>query len=424
MKKILILSYYFEPGNAVGAPRINSWANNFYESGLHPTVVTRQWKGNEMTWEDCLNDNLTPLKKEEAEHRTVYYLPYQSTIPAVVKNNRAASKLYFLYRFAIGKFNAEIDAYHCFKNFARHLLSTEKFDCILVSTPPFNLIRLAYELNKEFNIPYFVDFRDIWNNLVTSDTVKRTFKTVVFNSIEKFYFLKWLKKASRVYTVSSALKSEILPVFKGEIELITNGFEESKFKRVRESLPSKAEFVFSSIGTIYERQDISIFIEGLKIFYNEVKQNNDFKINLIGLEAVKPVAERLREELKGMNVLITAKLPREQALNYYSQSHLLFIPAWKNYKGIYTAKIFEYLGAGRNILAAPGDDDVIDTILNDTGAGSIANSVEEFVNILRTHYYEWKKKGSIDYHADAIKVSRYSREKQAKELVQSMLKAL
>lgn len=43
MQKALIISYFFPPCNFVGAERTNYWANNLYNHGIYPLIITRCW---------------------------------------------------------------------------------------------------------------------------------------------------------------------------------------------------------------------------------------------------------------------------------------------------------------------------------------------------------------------------------------------
>lgn len=422
MKKVLLITYYFEPANSVGTPRMTSWAKEFGKSGLQTTVVTRHWKGDETLWPDFLKEDTRELSYIQHNDYSVYYLPYKHYIPAYVSKNKILSKIYHLREFLRGHFSPEVNAHHCFKNFCRDLLSKEKYDAILVSAPPLNLVRLASELADEFKLPFAVDFRDIWNNLLTSNEKDtRDLRTRFMNTVEEWYISSWIKKSCFVSSVSPALIDQIARIYPGKAGVITNGYEEKFFKDVRLIEPSKEFFTFSSIGTIYPVQDLSIFIEGLKKFYPYVEKAGDFKLNFIGIHAVASVAERLQKELSMYNPVFTHRLSRLEVFKYYGSSHLLYKSAWATHKGMYSTKIFEYIGACRNILIAPNDKDVVEKLITDARLGHIANNVDEFVAILKKLYDEWKRTGTLAVHPDLDKIKFYSREKQAQVLAESIL---
>jgi glycosyltransferase involved in cell wall biosynthesis len=420
LKKVLLITYYFDPGNAVATPRVMSWANDFYKHGIELTVVTRHFTGNESHWIDFTQPTEKEISVVKTEAFTVHYLPYKPKKPVYAESNRLLSKMYHLKEFLSGYFNPEIDAYHAFKDYCRKLLSSQKTDLILVSAPPHNLVRLASELSQEFKIPYVVDFRDIWNNRITGADHRMSLRGRLMNSTEEFYISKWLKKASLVTTVSNALVQQIKRIYSGNTAEITNGFEWRLFKPVQETSPPSDRFVVASIGTIYPVQDISILIEGLKKFYTQLDDKTRFKLNFIGLKAVDVIAQKIETELKELHPYVTAKLPRSEVMEYYKQSNILLIPAWKQFQGIYSTKIFEYLGSGRPILVAPGDDDVIDEMINKSKRGFIANTADEFVSALTHAYQKWKS-GNLPPLTVTERELFYSRENQAKILADKIL---
>jgi glycosyltransferase involved in cell wall biosynthesis len=422
MKKVLLLTYYFEPANAVATPRIMSWANNFKKHNLSPTIVTRHFYGNEFEWKDFISNCKKPLLTEKNENYELYQLPYEIKRPLILQKNKFVSKAYYFNKFINGNFDLEIDARSTLMVQSRKLLIDNKFDFILVSAPPLNLIKMAAELSREFNIPFIVDFRDIWNNLLTSkDKMKFNLRTRFINYIQEFYLKKWLKKCSLVTSVSPALLEQVQRIYTGKTLEITNGFEEDKFSVIRKIKPSETHFTFSSIGTIYPMQDISILLEGLKKFYKQVEANHDFQLNFIGINAVPEVAKKIEEALFMYKPLLTSKLSREEAFRYYGNSHVLYKSAWKTHKGMYSAKIFEYIGAYRNIIIAPGDNDVVENLILDAGLGHVANTVDEFVAILQNLYAEWRLTKTLKMNAMQDKISYYSREHQAALLAECIL---
>ncbi|HOZ82590.1 MAG TPA: hypothetical protein PLU85_10160 [Bacteroidia bacterium] len=420
MKKVLLITYYFDPGNAVATPRIMSWANEFHQDGIELTVVTRHFKGDEWHWLDFIKETTEPIKVVKNERFSVHYLPYQSGKPALVNKNKLYSKFYHLKTFLQGNFNTEINAYKAFGGYCRELLRKNPQDLILVSAPPHNLVRLAGELGKEFDLPFVVDFRDIWNNLITGKnelSMRKSFS----NFIEEKYIGKWLKEARLVTTVSQALVEQVKRIYNGKCIELTNGYEMKLFNQVNSTNPPSKRFIFASIGTIYPIQNISIMIEGLKIFYDKLRDKSQFEIKFIGLGAIESVAQYVKSELNYLKPIITQKLSRKEVFKHYIESHVLFIPAWSNHKGIYSTKIFEYIGSGRKILVAPGDNDVIDNIVRKSGRGYIANSAEEFASLLSEIYDLWQS-GKYRAEQPAEWEQLFSREKQAELLANEILK--
>jgi hypothetical protein len=427
MKKALIISYYFPPYNGVPGWRPYSWFSHFHKSNIHPTVITRHWNGNENTWSDSIKESETPLITNEREHGTVLHLPYQHSRLKKFSDTAlfkipGLSKIYYLFLMLLGRLSVEIDAYYSFKKFLVTYLKDHTFDIVIVSAPPQNLVRLGYFIKKKYNIPFAVDYRDIWDNDELKENYKPGFNRKIRTIITKIYMRKWLKEAEFIITVSASLAKRIRSITQKEVQEITNGFEEELFNH-QDVTPSKTIFTISIIGTIYPQQDISIIIDGLNKFITAAGPAK-VKLNFIGIEAIDKISQEIKSKLGKECLYTTQRLSREAAIEYTLTSHVLLYAGWKNYQGIYSGKIFDYLGARRNILIAPGDNDVIDSIVTKSNAGKIANTVDEFYSILMNWFHEWEASGVLSYKGKQEVINYYTRENQTKIFAAYILTAL
>jgi hypothetical protein len=355
---------------------------------------------------------------ERTEQSTVYYLPYTHSLLAKVMNSSVYkipgfSKIYHFLVLLSGRVMIEIDAFYSFKTFLKTHLKEHHYDAVIVSAPPHNLVRLGYYLLKKFQLPFIVDFRDIWNNDELEIDYQPDFSQRIKNSINRFFMKKWLRKAALVITVSDALAQRLRSITDRKVLEVTNGFEAELFSG-KNQLPSADVFTISIIGTIYPKQDLSVIIDGLNKFISIVGKN--VKLSFIGIESIEEVAKRVKASLPAECLYTTPRLSRTSAIDYTLTSHVLLYAGWKQYKGIYSGKIFDYLGAKRNILIAPGDNDVIDHIVLQTQAGKIANSADAFSSILTEWYKEWKEKGRLAYEGKEELINHHTREHQAKIL--------
>jgi glycosyltransferase involved in cell wall biosynthesis len=84
-------------------------------------------------------------------------------------------------------------------------------------------------------------------------------------------------------------------------------------------------------------------------------------------------------------------------------------------RGAYSAKIFEYLAAGRPILAVGGYHDVVNELLDKTKAGICDFAVEDIKKTIKELYHEYRLKGMIAYNGDESTVDKYSHREMARE---------
>lgn len=416
MKNALIISYYFPPHNGVAGWRPYSWSQHFYKNNIYPTIITRHWDGNENTWNDSMKENNKAVVVEKNERSTVYYLPFSHSRLAKIMNSffykiPGFSKVYHLVLLLCGKIMIEIDACYSFKKFLKIHLKDHRYDFVIVSVPPHNLVRLGYYISKKFKIPFIADFRDIWDNNELDIHYQPGLSQRIKNAINQFYMKKWMKGAVFIITVSDSIAKKLRRITDKKVLEITNGFEDELFSGIQQ-FPSKNVFTISIIGTIYPKQDLSIIIEGLNRFIAVVGSKH-IQLNFIGIESIDEITKKIKNSLPADCIYTSPRLSRQSAIDYTLSSHVLLYAGWKHYKGIYSGKIFDYLGAKRNILIAPGDNDVIDNIVIHTRAGKIANSPAEFSAILNQWYAEWKEKGQLHYEGIDELINKHTRANQA-----------
>jgi hypothetical protein len=147
------------------------------------------------------------------------------------------------------------------------------------------------------------------------------------------------------------------------------------------------------------------------------------QFNFIGTDSIQEIGDLIRTEIPKKHLLITKRIPRPEALKYLENSHIVWQPEMPGYKGMYTGKIFEYLGAKRPIIIAPSMGDVLDKLLEETQAGYSFKTTEEITSHILIQYQNWLQTGSIEYNGNHDIISNYSRENQSKKLLNSISKS-
>lgn len=425
MKKILIISYFFPPCNITAADRPKSFAENFKKHGLFPVVVTRHWNGDETgSSAEFARSNEKPPEITENEFYRLIRLPYfaeENVFQRIEPIRRFANFINTI----TGNFAAQENTSRAFYGFLKNYLKENPVDAVLVISSPLNVIRLGHRLSAEFDVPLIADFRDLWDNNLLSENYRPKLETRVKNFFYEFHLKKWLGGAALITSVSEPLVAELkrlIPTAKTFV--VMNGFDGETVRIATESVNQKnSKFVFSVVGTLYPQQNLSILIEGLKLFLRD-KNSNEIELNFIGTAAFAQVKSLLENNLPKESTIVTDRISPAEARAQTIRSHVLFYAGWSGYKGIVSAKIFEYLGAGRNILIAPSDRDIIARIVTETEAGKTADSPAEFAAILNFWFGEWKAGGNLIYRGKPEKIRFYSRENQAARFAAEIQKTI
>ncbi|MCB1024847.1 MAG: hypothetical protein KDB79_10680 [Acidobacteria bacterium] len=425
MATVLIVSYFFPPGNFVASNRPHSFALNLKKFGLDPVVVTRHWDEADFNWSDMDRINESPPSVIEDDNFKLIRLPYFSRWYGLCKPFHGIPvirKLIHIFYMFFGVFYPHESAYECFYKYISEYVSNEPVDYIMVISSPLNIVKLGERISKENGIPLIVDFRDLWDNELLARAKTPSAENRLKNYIYEFYLRRWLRSASLITSVSQPLVDEIERIIPGKkTAVVMNGFEETRLKQFEDQAGVKtAKFTFSVVGTLYPHQDLSIMIDGLRKFVAG-KDPSKIQLNFIGAAVFPEVKKMLEDNLPQESTLITERIPREEAIIEMGQSNVLFYPAWKGYRGVVSAKFYEYLCVGRRILIAPGDRDIIEDIIDKTNAGEIADSADQFVSILQAWFDEWKETGTLKSETRIDLIRSYSRENQCELLAQKIL---
>lgn len=386
--KILIISYYAFPLNAVPSYRIESFCEGFSKQGADVTLLTRHWGKTFKSWEDILSTNIQPKKVIVENGYRQIFLPH--TAKKKNSNTRLISTLKTFNNYLIGNLQPELNAFKNFKKYALEILQQEKdFDLIYVSAPPNNLVRLASYLNKKTNVPFVVDFRDFLNDQYLFVDSNLNLRAKVLNSLTLFHVARWVKNAQLITTVSPRLQSIFESKFKTKTVLTLNGYEQKYFSTEQAQVQPNDVFTIRYIGTAYKGLNFSFIIEGLKKF-KYTYPSKKFKIELIGthdeLLELSFQKEFSKEELK----ILKTRLPKEEVVNKVVNSDVLLL-VWNIFKDNYGTKIFDFLASGSHILLCPPDNSIVEDLIRNHENGSVPNTAEEVVQILEEQYALWEK---------------------------------
>jgi hypothetical protein len=416
MKRALIISYNYPPCTVVGGWRVFSWAENFEKYGIEPVVVSRHWTGNERDNHDYYAEVLNEKVVKKRGAITEIYLPFFKSplakkIKTVYANKPLIRKLISFWFYLIGTFDPEIDLYYSFKEQLHDIIINNKFDVIIVSSSPLNIIKLGNVLHKKYNIPWIADFRDhyIYNSLNIHYKARNVEK--MHNFFYHFYISRWVKTALFCTTVSENIAKKLSADLNKNFEIIRNGYNKKMVDSIQSFQKNKDVFLISHVGTILESLDITIFIKGLTLFLKD-KDISKIKINFIGGNLVQIKKDNLIEGIPEQILNITNRVKAEEAIRITKESHVLLLVGSSNFRGVYATKIFDYIASETMILLAPSDKDVQEKLIKETQSGIIANTPEQVQLALSKLYSEWELNGKISYTGIQQEILKYSREIQ------------
>jgi glycosyltransferase involved in cell wall biosynthesis len=425
-KRVLVVSFYFPPTNKIASVRLGKFAKYLPQFGWEPVVLTAsELKG---------YSHDLPVETEEAR---IYRTPYFALGPAIsyrltggqstvyerpAKRSAWRKLVYRMIRLTEPIYNLPLIRTLMLEPLGwrgpavkqgLEIIGEEQIDVIFSSYSPSVSHFIAAKLHGQTGIPWVAEFRDLWslNHYVR--------KLQPFHAFEKKLERRVMKGSGLLVTVSEPWAKQLEALHSKEVMTIPNGFDEDDYA---EDIPLTPKFTVTYTGNIYRgRQDATALFEAIAELKEEGELSSDsFEVRFFGggsLASLLPTIEayHLEEVVK-----ICGLVPFRESIRKQMESTVLLFLGWNDpgERGFYSAKIFEYLGAGRPILVTGPRGDVVDELLNETGAGVVASDVNEIKNLLCQWMDEFKQSGEIRSHfkTDNAAIHRYTRNQEAAEL--------
>lgn len=246
-----------------------------------------------------------------------------------------------------------VDQALSFRNYFFYVLKVvrlNKYDLVFASSSRLFTATTASLVSRIKGIPLYLDIRDIFVD---------TMNDVIKNKLIKYPLLFFLKGVER-YTFSRA----------NHINLISGGFSKyfSKYTECGFSYYTNGiDDEFLSISDLPEILNEPIIItyagnigegQGLhKIVPQAAKMlGNKYKFRIIGDGGIKNVLEESILNEKLTNVELLAPTNRQRLIDYYKESHFLFLHLndYKAFEKVLPSKIFEYGAFSKPIIAGVG----------------------------------------------------------------------
>jgi len=294
---------------------------------------------------------------------------------------------------------------------AIRLVRRHGIDVVVTSSPPGSVNLLGAAVKRATGVRWVADLRD---SLLSHPHRRQDVRG------EARVARLVARRADAIVCVSPAAVEEMRALSpSGPVELIDHGADFEDFDGLQYRRAER--FRITHTGTIFGRRDPKPFLRAL------ARVDEDVVARFVGdfREADRATIAELGLEKR---VELVPYLPRREALALQRDSDalLLLIPAGEGRgRFVVSTKVFEYLAAGRPILAAVPEDGAAAALLRETGAGSVVppDDVDAIAEALSALVGRWRD-GSLDGVALAPDVraalSRRARVERFAELLRSL----
>ena len=382
--RILIVSFYFPPYNNIAAVRIGKTAKYLVTFGHEVRVVTakrqpfQQTLALEIPSETVRYTSWINLKKP------IHMLSGGQTridlgdIPPGAHQAWRRSRIWSLLKTFLFFPDEQIGWLPFAVRKCAQTVKQWKPHVILASSGPMTALVAAWLVSNRHGVPWVADLRDLWvDNHYYSHPEWR-------KRLEKRLEQRVLSSASAFITVSEPLASILRREYGKATQVVLNGIDFDDYPPHPVVPFRKGSVQILYTGRIYEgKRDPTPLFQALKLL-GPLKEKVQVAFYGDNLNSVARSARR-----SGVQSLVSvhAPVPYRESLRMQSESDVLLLLLWNHpgEKGVYTGKLFEYLGAGRPILAVGPDDCMAADLIRDRNAGFLASDPRRIAEKLR----EW-----------------------------------
>jgi glycosyltransferase involved in cell wall biosynthesis len=291
-------------------------------------------------------------------------------------------------------------------------------DLIIATSPPEVVFFVARSLSRRTGVPWVADFRDLWFRDM------RLHHSRVASSLSG-PVNRWLvKDACALVTVSRGLQNRLSAYLGRDVLVSYNGY----FEKEPERAPPAASRADGKLRIVYTgrlypgRQNPEALFEALRKLKSDIPDlAARLSVHFFGFDAprLRPLFAR-----HGVDDCVVAHdfVTYQESIELQRGADILLFLDWTDPRaeGVLTGKLFEYLGSGRPILALGNRrDSEAAGIIAKAEAGVSLVHAEEVVEYLKRLLSSGRSPGT-----PRGSVGVYSRERQARELLESLASRL
>lgn len=376
MKRVLFISYYWPPSGKATLHWPLYVMKHLPEFGWSTSVLTVDediFSFKDKSLFKDIHPETEVIKSRTYEPFEVYkkFLGKDKSAPLVAsetisKENKSLNHLISVWiRMNLFIPDARAGWYFPAVKKASEYLAKNKIDAIVSVGPPHTVQLIGKKLSKRFNIPFVPVFIDPWTDIIYYKEHKRSLITKkIDNALEKSV----IEHASHVVFVTETMQKDFIkkyPLAENKSSVLYWGYNEEPFENAEPYDWNESAKILIHAGNIFDYQNPVNF---WKQIAEKNKSGEKIKIKFIG--TVSPVIKRTITETGLADVTeYLGFLSYEEMISRLMSADYLMVCATEPRH--VPGKLFEYLRAGKPIIAFGEDNFEVEKILQQSNAGML-----------------------------------------------------
>lgn len=417
--RILFLTYHFPPFMASGAVRTGQTAKYLRLLGHDVHVVSADHQPlrgglpleiprENVVFTPWIGARIASSKEGWARSGTTADVP--ASEPHVPPGGSAVAvwhALRWLQRHAAYVPDRQIGWYPFALRAALRVMRDEPIDLIYASAWPVTGLLVAADAARRRHVPWVAELRDLWSGQHYREL--HGWQRNIDLRLEQ----RVLNSAVALVTVSQPLADALTRRFRQPVRVILNGFDERDTSPPALGDPSKPLRV-AHLGWLYGgKRDPTPFFQALRSLR---AQGRPIRAEFYGEDAA--LAQQL-VRANGVDdmVAVLGSVPHAESLARQTAADVLLLLMYNapGEEGVLTGKLFEYMGAGRPILAVGAPEGALSALIRERCLGFASSEPAAIATRLAEWIDEKRRTGRIQTYPPSA-VADFRRSVQVEKL--------
>lgn len=403
--KILIIAYYYPPINTGGTARPVKMAKYLPGFGHDVTVLTHTYDSTDLETPGLIRVKDSSYNKgRDSLFRRFQWLGLR-LFTETLNIMGIYHSIYTWWKRKVLKYGDQI-------------IGKVKPDVIIATYPPVETLEIGLHFSKKYNIPLISDFRDglIFEPIETKRMNQYRCIRERYEAIER----EAGNHSVGITTIADPITeyyAQTYPV-KHTVSM-SNGFDPDDFN----DLPADVKLdehafniVFTGRFNLSDKYNrVDFFFDAVRTLIKEDKKlKSRLKIHLVG-EYRKEELLELQDLIDGGNIVLHGFVEKRKSLAFQRAADVLLIITPPDRRSATSTKIFEYLYAGKPVLALTYKT-VLEDIINETKSGWLVHphQPEAIADLLKRILTDTDFYNAVKPHRE--KVDNYSVKSQLARL--------
>lgn len=392
-RQVLMIAYYFPPMGLSGVQRTLKFVKYLPEYNWNPIILTTG-----STKYYAFDDT---LMQDVGENVKIYRTEYD---PFNKKNKEDNKQVKYPSRFKQVLFRILSQSVyipdsrikwkkHALKLGSKIIEENPDIKVIYATAPPYTDFLVAKELSLKYNIPFVIDYRDLW-----LDNPYFYFVTPYHKNKAVSLETSVLRYSQKAFVITRELKEKMLKRYNflshNDLRILPHGFDEEDFIPYKNIKPVPNQFTLTHSGVFSDDITPKYFLKAVAKFLEKNEEARRY-INLKFVGLMRQQHIKLIDKLKlTPYTTLLDYIPHNEVIKHLMGANVLWMMIPNDIAT--PSRFYEYMGARRNLLVCAPEGG-IRNIAKEYNAALICGpkNVTEITAAIEKFYNMWKNNNML-----------------------------